>query len=241
VGTLEKALTGLNKAIDLNGKDPIAHTDRGRAYRRMKKFPAALADFEEALKIDPDYPDAYYERSLLRLTEGNFPGARSDWHKILEIDRKFWQVHLLQGMNSLGRGKWSEGTTQLKKGLRLVSMLPPSGSVTRRNNTRTKRSNMKSMMGDPRIEARELYEEGIRLSTRGKYDEALEALTEAIRIRPDYSQAYMRRGNIRRKQREWTDALEDYRRVLSLTKDSGRNTEKLEAIIRDLERRVENR
>lgn len=37
------------------------HYNRGVAYKRAKRIPEAIADFERAIQINPDYPDAHGE------------------------------------------------------------------------------------------------------------------------------------------------------------------------------------
>jgi tetratricopeptide (TPR) repeat protein len=54
MGQLAKAVSDLNKALELNPKSAYAFAVRGLAYLRLDKIDLAKRDAERALKLDPD-------------------------------------------------------------------------------------------------------------------------------------------------------------------------------------------
>jgi tetratricopeptide (TPR) repeat protein len=54
MGDVDRAVSDLNKAIELNPTDAFAHAARGLAYLRQDKIDAARTDGERAMRLKPD-------------------------------------------------------------------------------------------------------------------------------------------------------------------------------------------
>ena len=60
------------------------------------------------------------------------------------------------------------------------------------------------------------HEQGRKLYFRGRYDEAIEEYTEAIRLNPEYASAYMNRGLSYKQIGKKDEALADFEKVITL-------------------------
>ena len=66
------------------------------------------------------------------------------------------------------------------------------------------------------LRAEERLERGIKLYRLERYSDALRAFSEAVRLRPDYAEAYNNRGVVYRKIRQYLEAIQDYTRAIEL-------------------------
>jgi tetratricopeptide (TPR) repeat protein len=95
-----KAVEGFKRAADTDHKFApnyfAALVQRGAAYREQQKFPEAIADFTEALKIKPDDADTHERRAYAYLQMKDFDKALQDYTDSLKADPKEVRVYLLR-------------------------------------------------------------------------------------------------------------------------------------------------
>lgn len=68
----------------------------------------------------------------------------------------------------------------------------------------------------PRATARSLVNKGNLLMARNKVDAAIESYTKAIELKPDYAEAYVKRGMARRANGDLDGSIEDYEKAGSI-------------------------
>ncbi|MFQ5469695.1 MAG: tetratricopeptide repeat protein [Gammaproteobacteria bacterium] len=64
-GNLTAAEIALNKAIEINKKNAMAHNQLGIIYRSQGEFEKARTSYRKAIQIDPQYALAYYNLGIL--------------------------------------------------------------------------------------------------------------------------------------------------------------------------------
>ena len=64
-GDLEHSEASLNKALELNSRQPAAHTELGLVQRRKKEFSKARASYEAALAQSADFQNAHKNLAIL--------------------------------------------------------------------------------------------------------------------------------------------------------------------------------
>ena len=74
-----------------------------------------------------------------------------------------------------------------------------------------------------RTAAATLVNRGNLLMARNKVDAAIESYTKAIELKPDYAEAYVRRGMARRAKGELAGSIEDYEKAGSIDPKATRN------------------
>ncbi len=67
--------------------------------------------------------------------------------------------------------------------------------------------------------AEEYFELGVEALQTGRLDEAIEYLTKAIQLNPDFAEAYNHRGNAYLRKKELDRAIQDFNRVIELKPD----------------------
>jgi tetratricopeptide (TPR) repeat protein len=80
-GDYDAAVQDLNKAISSTppASAAIAHYYRGYAFLKLKNYPEALTDLNEAQRIQPDNADIYLARGEVRQAQENYPQALEDF------------------------------------------------------------------------------------------------------------------------------------------------------------------
>lgn len=91
---------------------------------------------------------------------------------------------------------------------------------------------------EPSVQARELFESGFELGRARRYQDALNAFSEAIRLEPMYAEAYAGRAVIKVELREFQQAIDDYTRAANIVRRRGEfeRAERLDDAIAKTER-----
>ncbi len=81
---LDLALEDLNKAVELDSKNPYRYTSRAfiRAYVDIE---GAIEDYQKAIELDPQDEIAYNNLGLLQEQKGNFKAAKQNFKKSNKI------------------------------------------------------------------------------------------------------------------------------------------------------------
>jgi tetratricopeptide (TPR) repeat protein len=72
----------------------IAHNNRGLGHQRLGNLDAALADFNQAIKLDPNYVYPYDNRGEIYRQRGQFDRAVADYNTAIRMDPTFLSAYL---------------------------------------------------------------------------------------------------------------------------------------------------
>jgi tetratricopeptide (TPR) repeat protein len=100
----EKSIEYSGKRIALNPANPTPYIDRGLAYRKLKKYKEAEADFNKSLSIAPKFFRAYGYRAFLYLETGKYQKALDDAQQSVAIEPSYAYGYLVlaQAKQKLG-------------------------------------------------------------------------------------------------------------------------------------------
>lgn len=79
-------------------------------------------------------------------------------------------------------------------------------------------ANKEKPVKEKELTAQEWFERGVKTTD---LDERIYCYSEAIRLKPEYAEAYNNRGITRRKKGEWVEAIKDYNEAIRLKSDYG--------------------
>lgn len=91
-GDWDKAVDSFRKAAEMNGKWnrdlSTALQHRGLAYLKDNKFPEAIADFTDALKLNPRDTGILERRAYVEMKISDFDKALADYNEAIRINPK---------------------------------------------------------------------------------------------------------------------------------------------------------
>ena len=87
-GQVNDALASFDRAIQVDGQNADAYSNRGNAYRKKGELKKALEDYSRSLKLSPQSAGALDSRASLSLQLENYQQALSDYTLLLSIVAK---------------------------------------------------------------------------------------------------------------------------------------------------------
>jgi len=186
-GSLDQAISGYNKAIEINPKFVDAYYNRGNAYRDKGSLDQAISNYNKAIEIDPKYAKAYNNRGNAYLNKGSLDQAISDYNKAIEIDPKHAGAYYNQGKAYQDKGSLDQAISDYDKAIEI----------------------------DPQY-IKAYISRGNAHLNKGSLDQAISDYTKAIDIRPQYAEAYNNRAVAYYKKHEYANSWEDMHRAREL-------------------------
>lgn len=183
-GQFEKAVESFNRALNLQAKFPRALIGRARSLEALKRFPEAMMDLENAIRIKPDLLNAHSRLIDLLCRFG----------KHIEALEKISQFLTLSPQNI---------PTLIQKNKILQSLNHNADSIAVASQI---------LAIDPHCAvAYKLKADAFRnTSNLGK---ALEAYEAALRIQPDFPEAHYGRGIVLQALKRFDEAIVSYKKA----------------------------
>jgi tetratricopeptide (TPR) repeat protein len=180
----------LLRAVELNPHEAIYHYQLGYLYERQMRHHKALTAFDEAIALSPGMIAAYFGRALAHKALGNAEAALADYDKILRVDR--------------------DGEVRIWLNRSIVRKM--SGDVL---GALSDVDRAIAMEGTPQAAALYKLRGNLQLLL-GNYVAAEDDYTAAIRLQPDFAEAYYNRGVARVLGYNRPDACDDFQASMRL-------------------------
>lgn len=93
-GNYDKALTALDKALELKPQSALCYFSKAIAFYNKGDIESAYANYGKAIEIDNKMIDAYYNRALIILSDEKsdviaLQNALEDFNTSIKLDNKF--------------------------------------------------------------------------------------------------------------------------------------------------------
>ena len=198
----KNAIQYFSRAIKLDPVFSDAYFKRGKAYCEQEEpdYPLAIHDFNKAIHLEPGSARAYGARARAYYMVGKHSLAISDCNRSLRIEPEYYYLYLLRGESYLrvGSGSSDEYQKDMDQAagnfeLDVESILPTgeAGSASGKNIRPLQPCAEFHISIDQDSYKNQAWETGC-----GAYCAALEDISRAILLEPDYSYAYWCRGNV---------------------------------------------
>jgi tetratricopeptide (TPR) repeat protein len=227
------ALAAASIMLIVEPEDHSLYANRAEAYRGLKAYDQALADFDEALRrlppADPaanpllDYrphwqADHLRRRGYVHLLKGDPQKAIVDYDASLAL---IWDAEALngRGVAYLNQLDFEGALADFEAGMVLAPESP--GLIYNRGIVHAHRGDLEQALADVLSGAQKAPENGSILAgvawvylLRNEYEDALKYSEQAIRLDPDYGPPYYPRGVVRAARGDTAGARADFRIAL---------------------------
>lgn len=216
----------LSNAIDRAPRMANAYHYRGDAYRTLKEYRSAVADYSRAIELRPKDPFRLYARGLVYMDMHRYSSAIADFTQAITLKPAYADFYLARARAYNADKKYTQAVADYKKyvtkrpkkkrGL-LGEMIPVYAEAYRYEEAdRLIEQALKN--GDDSAEI--YYWQGRVRAGQNRADEAVAAYSKAIHRRPEWAAPYRYRAGVFKNMGELEASLEDYTALLALQPDA---------------------
>jgi tetratricopeptide (TPR) repeat protein len=206
-----EAIPYYERALRIQPSQADVHDNLGNAFSELGRTQEAMAEYEKALKLNPEHADAHNNIGIALAVQGHLDEAIAHFHSAIQFKANYASAHGHLGNALALQHKLDEAIHQYRECLRLNTndaqaynnlgnALAEQGKLAEsvRNYQRALELNTNNpeAYGNLGIvlarlgqQAEAHYNIALGLALQGKRDEALAHLKEALRLKPDYTEA----------------------------------------------------
>lgn len=220
LGNFKEAITWLDSAIQLEGKQADYFVNRGIAKEGLNDT-TAMQDYKKALLIQPDHTVALHNVAVLKRKRGEKDSLEDDLERAIESDSSMLYPYLERAYQRMEGGYYKGALEDYDRALKIQDKDPEIW--LNRGHVKEKLNDFKGALSDytKAIELNEKFDKawlnrGNVLSKQGRVEEAIEDYTAAITFNPDYAAAYYNRAIARQREKQTQEACMDLKKAESL-------------------------
>ncbi len=191
----DSAITEYTKAIRLNPKAAEAYYGRGVAYEGKREYDKAIGDCTEAIRLNPEYVNAYCNRGAAYGNKGEYDNAIADYNEAIHLAPNEANAYCNRGVVYGEKREWNKAVADLSEAIRLnpkyVSAYFQRGCAYLGKGCPSSVFE-KSGTGVGGLVGAAAW--GFLGLGKADFDRAIADFTEAIRLKPDFAEAYYCRG-----------------------------------------------
>ena len=207
LGRPDAALEDFTRAIELNPRSFLDYSCRGDLWFAQGRSDRAISDYSRALRINPGLTRTFNNRGTAYLRRGMYDLAFSDFHRAIESDprKAHAAAYLNRGLIYAHRGEYEAALADLDEAVRKNPEDPMAWFHRGRVRWMRERPGTRRVSGPET--PRPLGDAAMR---------AVDDLSRSIDLRPDYTPAYVERGNVYHAHAEIREACSDWKRACAL-------------------------
>jgi len=187
-GHLEEALVELQKAVESDPKDGMAHFYMGLALRQQGQLAQALDQFQMTVTLDPNNALARYYYAVALKQAGRLPESIAAFRKLLEVRPDDSVVEKDLGTLLIEAGRNDEAVVVLRK----------------------------AIQDNPQF-AEAYYFLGVLQGKSGQLDDAIAQLQKAVALKPETYEFEYVLGRVLAARGRFTDALPHFEKAVGLS------------------------
>ncbi len=184
----DRAFNDFNIAIQMKQGDPKIYSNRGNIYALRGKYDLSLADYSKSIELDSSDFNVYLNRGITYSIMEKYDSAFADWERVLRTHGPEIKLYQNRAYAYLKANKFKEAIGDYKA------------------------LNDMGIQMDPNM----YFFRGFANYRLGNYDLAIDDNTNAIRMKPDYKEAYYNRGQTYVSMKKIRNAIDDFQKALSM-------------------------
>jgi tetratricopeptide (TPR) repeat protein len=184
--------------LRVNPNNNAAHINLGTVYERMKRFPEAEREYQDAFKRDPNNRQLKLNFASLAMAQGNTQRALTIYDDLLATSPN--DSALLEAKATL-LAKQGQGGAALEQYKRLLATSSDPDSVieamlkTAEGNPRAQAETWQTIAAARPQDAKTQYDAGLVFHQQQQYDSAIRYYQAATRLNPNFAEAYANLGS----------------------------------------------
>lgn len=197
----EAALSAYREALAKNWGHFRAALGEGLMLQRLGRHEEAISCFTHVIWMRPNIAEAYYSRASSRNSLKNFDHALLDAERALQLNPNYTDAMYVRGVSLKGLERYREALEVFTTVISRAGKYPPASHG--RATIRQRNGDFHGAIADfsdclnaglDRYDIRLLR--GLAYFRIGKFHEAIEDLTLAIKSRPEEGSTYIRRSQV---------------------------------------------
>lgn len=184
-GDLDRALTEVNRAIEISPNLAQAYVLRAGIYHFKNMHDKVIADCGKAIELDLNHEGPYVVRGSTYNVTGKYDLALADFNKALQINPQSGLAYAGRGVSYANKKIYEKALTDLTQGIKLGA-----------------------------VDAQTYYNRGNVYFYLQDYDHSLEDFGKAIELNPKLGVAYLNRAIVYEKKGDMVHAAADRKKYL---------------------------
>jgi predicted O-linked N-acetylglucosamine transferase (SPINDLY family) len=200
-GHPEAALPLVERAVAADAAEPRYQFVLGQVLQALRRWDAAIAAYETALKLQPDFLDAWNNLGICRQLRRQFPQAAAAYRQALNLSPANAGVMANLGTVLREMGDWAQAVDLLRAAANLE---PAVASHTvnlgiaywNQGNFVEAERTLNAALARAPDDADAAFNLGNALHGLGRTREAIDRYRQAVALRPGYVDAWINLGNV---------------------------------------------
>jgi len=110
----DAALRRATAAVEADPQSVPARFARGQLYESLRQYEAAVADYDEVLRLDPKYVAGWSARGGAQFKLGRIEESIADWDRQIELSPGDEAGHWRRGISHYYAGRYDDGRKQFE-------------------------------------------------------------------------------------------------------------------------------
>ena len=199
---------------------------RGKAKYDKGQYEAAIADYNEALRINPDSAKIYHNRGQAKFRLHQHKAAIVDYNEALRIKPDFAGAYHTRGGSKLMLGQFESAISDFDSALRIkpdVAKIYVARAITKTFLEQNEEaiSDCNSALRIKLNFVAAYQTRGLAQYNLGRYESAISDYDSVLRIKPDSAESFFNRGKAKKALDKTSEAKQDFQTALKLAEQSG--------------------
>jgi len=171
--------------------------NRGLAYEHEHRYDRAITDFDQSVQLDPNDAIAFFNRGIAYFAVHQSERAVQDYSEALKLKPDLYAVYNNRGAAYRRLGQYDHANEDFAQAIRYYDQL---------------------LSREPTPDPALLTVVGDTYNNMGQYDRAIESLDKAIKMKPDYANAWNGRCLAHERLGQLQQALADCNEAIRLSR-----------------------
>ena len=211
-----EAVKAFNEAIRLKPDFVEAHNNLGFAYSMQRMFPEAIKAYQRAINMKPDFVASHYNLGFAYAASGRLADAADEFKEATRIQPS-WDVAQYQlGFVCTQLGRWADAIEAFKQ----AASPPPQKEVASNQSESVEGLQQGFLVVALTPERYVTYANlAFAYSKTGRYEEAVQAYRESIKLKPDFPDVHYSLGETYVLMKNREEALKEWEALRLLDKN----------------------